>query len=228
MNMVEKVTDQIKEIIKEAVRACIDKEEFNIKHFPEIVVEVPRERAHGDFASNIAMLLTKQTKKNPRLIAQAIVDKADYEGTYVESVEIAGPGFINFHLNNMWLYKTVEIVYNQKENYGKVDIGKGKRVMVEFVSANPTGPMHMGNARGAALGDSLASILEAAGYNVTREFYINDAGNQIDKFGKSLEYQGQDIIDHMKEFIDKEKDKYLDTPSEDRRQVFIKYALKRR
>lgn len=244
MNMVQKVTDQIKEIIKEAIKACINKGELNIEEIPQIVVEVPREKSHGDFATNIAMLLTKQMNKNPRLIAQAIVDKADYEGTYVESIEIAGPGFINFRLNNLWLYKTVEIIHNETESYGKVDIGKGKKVMVEFVSANPTGPMHMGNARGAALGDSLASVLQAAGYDVTREFYINDAGNQIDKFGKSLEvrylqllghdmklpedgYQGQDIIDHMKAFIEQEGDKYLDVSSEDRQEVFIRYALKK-
>lgn len=244
MNMVEKVTDQIKEIIGEAINACIQKGEFDLKEVPEIVVEVPREKVHGDFATNIAMVLTKKLKRNPRLIAQAIVDNANYEGTYIENIEIAGPGFINFRLNNLWLYKTVEIIHNEREDYGRVNIGGGKKVIVEFVSANPTGPMHMGNARGAALGDSLASVLEAAGYDVTREFYINDAGNQIEKFGKSLEarylqllgqdaelpeggYQGQDIIDHMKELIEKEGDKYLDVPSEERREVFTQYALKK-
>lgn len=244
MNMVEKVTDQIKEIIGEAINACIQKGEFDLKEVPEIVVEVPREKVHGDFATNIAMVLTKKLKRNPRLIAQAIVDNANYEGTYIENIEIAGPGFINFRLNNLWLYKTVEIIHNEREDYGRVNIGGGKKVIVEFVSANPTGPMHMGNARGAALGDSLASVLEAAGYDVTREFYINDAGNQIEKFGKSLEarylqllgqdaelpeggYQGQDIIDHMKELIEKEGDKYLDVSSEERREVFTQYALKK-
>ena len=172
------------------------------------------------------------------------MENADYEGTYVDSMEIAGPGFINFRLNNLWLYKTVEIIHNEKEDYGRVNIGQGKKVMVEFVSANPTGPMHMGNARGAALGDSLAAVLDAAGYDVTREFYINDAGNQVEKFGKSLEarylqlfgldaevpeggYQGEDLIDLMKELKERDGDKYLDMDSEERQQVFIRYALKK-
>ncbi len=245
MNMVEKVTEQIKDIIREAIQTCIEKGEFNnIGEMPEVIVEVPREKAHGDFATNVAMTMTKQLKKDPRSIARAIVHRADYEGTYVKGIEIAGPGFINFRLNNLWLYKTVEIIHNETENYGKVDIGKGQKVMVEFVSANPTGPMHMGNARGAALGDSLAAVLKAAGYDVTREFYINDAGNQIDRFGKSLEarylqllgqdvefpedgYQGQDITDHMQELVKKEGDKYLIMSPEDRQEVFIRYALKR-
>lgn len=244
MNMVQKITDQIKEILSESIKTCVNKGILNIEEVPEIVVEVPREKAHGDFATNIAMVLTKQAKKNPHAIAQDIVKNADYEGTYIESMEIAGPGFINFRLNNMWLYKTVEIIHNENRDYGKVNIGNGKKVMVEFVSANPTGPMHMGNARGAALGDSLAAVLKAAGYNVTREFYINDAGNQIEKFGKSLEarylqllghdaelpeggYQGQDVIDHMRELIEKEGDKYLDVPSEERQKIFTEYALKK-
>jgi arginyl-tRNA synthetase len=190
------------------------------------------------------MMLVKQAKKSPLNIALDIVENADYEGTYVESMEVAGPGFINFKLNRLWLYKTVEIIHNEKKNYGRVDIGGGKKVMVEFVSANPTGPMHMGNARGAALGDTLAAVLEAAGYDVTREFYINDAGNQIEKFAKSLEarylqllgqqaelpeggYQGQDVIDHMKELIERDGDKYLDMAPEERQKIFAAYALKK-
>jgi arginyl-tRNA synthetase len=244
MNMVQKITDQIKEILIESINKCIKKGIFDLEEVPEIEVEVPRERAHGDFATNIAMMLAKQIKKSPQAIARDIVENADYDGTYVESMDTAGPGFINFKLNRHWLYKTVEIIHNEKKNYGKVDIGNGKKVMVEFVSANPTGPMHMGNARGAALGDSLAAILEAAGYDVTREFYINDAGNQIEKFAKSLEarylqllgkqaevpeggYQGQDVIDHMKELIDRDGDKYLDMASEERQKIFAAYALKK-
>ncbi|NLX87254.1 MAG: arginine--tRNA ligase, partial [Clostridiales bacterium] len=187
MNMVQKITEQIREIVGESVKGCIDKGILNIENIPEIQVEIPREREHGDFSTNIAMVLAKQAKKSPVAVARDIVENADYEGTYVDSMEIAGPGFINFRLNNLWLYKTVEIIHNENEDYGRVNIGQGKKVMVEFVSANPTGPMHMGNARGAALGDSLAAVLDAAGYDVTREFYINDAGNQVEKFGKSLE-----------------------------------------
>ena len=244
MNMVQKITEQIREIVNESVKGCINKGVLNIDSIPEIQVETPREREHGDFSTNISMVLAKQAKKNPVAIARDIVENADYEGTYVESMEIAGPGFINFKLNNLWLYKTVEIIHNQKENYGRVDVGKGKKAMVEFVSANPTGPMHMGNARGAALGDSLAAVLEAAGYEVTREFYINDAGNQIEKFGKSLEarylqlfgqksevpeggYQGEDLIDLMKELKEKDGDKHLQLESSKRQELFTEYALKK-
>ncbi|MGI6697468.1 MAG: arginine--tRNA ligase [Clostridia bacterium] len=244
MNMVQKITEQIREIVGESVKGCIDKGILNIEDIPEIQVEIPREREHGDFSTNIAMVLAKQAKKNPVAVARDIVENADYEGTYVDSMEIAGPGFINFRLNNLWLYKTVEIIHNEKEDYGRVNIGQGKKVMVEFVSANPTGPMHMGNARGAALGDSLAAVLDAAGYDVTREFYINDAGNQVEKFGKSLEarylqlfgldaevpeggYQGEDLVDLMKELKERDGDKYLDMDSEERQQVFIRYALKK-
>ncbi len=244
MNMVQKITEQIREIVGESVKGCIDKGILNIEDIPEIQVEIPREREHGDFSTNIAMVLAKQAKKNPVAVARDIVENADYEGTYVDSMEIAGPGFINFRLNNLWLYKTVEIIHNEKENYGRVNIGQGKKVMVEFVSANPTGPRHMGNARGAALGDSLAAVLDAAGYDVTREFYINDAGNQVEKFGKSLEarylqlfgldaevpeggYQGEDLVDLMKELKERDGDKYLDMDSEERQQVFIRYALKK-
>ncbi len=244
MNMVQKITEQIREIVGESVKGCIDKGILNIEDIPEIQVEIPREREHGDFSTNIAMVLAKQAKKNPVAVARDIVENADYEGTYVDSMEIAGPGFINFRLNNLWLYKTVEIIHNEKEDYGRVNIGQGKKVMVEFVSANPTGPMHMGNARGAALGDSLAAVLDAAGYDVPREFYINDAGNQVEKFGKSLEarylqlfgldaevpeggYQGEDLVDLMKELKERDGDKYLDMDSEERQQVFIRYALKK-
>jgi arginyl-tRNA synthetase len=244
MNMVQKITEQIREIVGESVKGCIDKGILNIENIPEIQVEIPREREHGDFSTNIAMVLAKQAKKSPVAVARDIVENADYEGTYVDSMEIAGPGFINFRLNNLWLYKTVEIIHNEKEDYGRVNIGQGKKVMVEFVSANPTGPMHMGNARGAALGDSLAAVLDAAGYDVTREFYINDAGNQVEKFGKSLEarylqlfgldaevpeggYQGEDLVDLMKELKERDGDKYLDMDSEERQQVFIRYALKK-
>jgi arginyl-tRNA synthetase len=242
--MVQKITEQIREIVNESVKGCINKGIFNADNIPEIQVEIPRDRDHGDFSTNIAMMLAKQAKKNPVAVARDIVENADYEGTYVERMEIAGPGFINFRLNNLWLYKTVEIIHNQKENYGRVNIGKGRKAMVEFVSANPTGPMHMGNARGAALGDSLAAVLDAAGYQVTREFYINDAGNQIEKFGKSLEarylqlfgheaevpeggYQGDDIIDLVKELKERDGDKYLQTGTEERQEIFTQYALKK-
>jgi len=168
----------------------------------------------------------------------------DLSNTYIDRVEAAGPGFINFFLTNAWLYDVLKVIQKEKENYGNLDIGRGQKVMVEFVSANPTGPLHMGNARGGALGDCIASVLEKAGYDVTREFYINDAGNQIEKFGISLEaryiqllkgedavefpedgYHGEDIIDHMKAYIEENGDNLLYVDSEERRKTLVEYAL---
>lgn len=210
-----------------------------------IRLEVPKDKTHGDFACNVAMVLAKPMKKAPRMIAEALVSHLE-ENENVDKVEIAGAGFINFYLTNDWLYKTMEAIENEGEEYGKVNIGNGKKVMVEFVSANPTGPMHMGNARGGALGDCLASVLEYAGYDVTREFYINDAGNQIEKFGNSLNaryiqqlkgedaiefpedgYQGGDIIDHAKAFIEIHGDKYLECDEAERKQALVDYALEK-
>ena len=157
-------------------------------------------------------------------------------------IELADPGFLNFFVSSDWFSGTVNAVLKEKENYGKTDDGKGKRVLVEFVSANPTGPMHIGNARGGALGDCLASLLQYAGYYVEREFYINDAGNQINKFALSLDiryrqhfgdpvempedsYHGQDIIDHAENFAKEYGDKYLKASEEERRQALVNYAL---
>ena len=209
-----------------------------------VEIEVPKEKEHGDFSVNIAMKLTKILKKNPRETAQNIVDNINKEGTYIEKIEIAGPGFINFYLSDNWLYDGIRYAESLGENFGRTTIGQGKKVMVEFVSANPTGPMHMGNARGGALGDSLASVLEWAGYDVTREFYINDAGAQIEKFGKSLEaryiqlingensiefpqdgYQGNDIKVHAKNYYDENGDKLMSLSSEERKNALVEYAL---
>jgi len=237
---------QITKVIKQALQKAVETGNLPEIEVNEINLEVPREKQHGDFATNIAMQITRQAKKAPRQIAEDLINHMNLEGTFIEKVEVAGPGFINFYLKNLWLYEVIPAIEAEGEDYGKVNIGNGQKVMVEFVSANPTGPMHMGNARGGALGDCLASVLEWAGYNVTREFYINDAGNQIEKFGRSLEaryiqllkgedavpfpedgYHGEDIIDHMKEFIQLEGDKYLNVPSEERRQVLVKYALEK-
>jgi len=237
---------QITKVIKQALQKAVETGNLPEIEVNEINLEVPREKQHGDFATNIAMQITRQAKKAPRQIAEDLINHMNLEGIFIEKVEVAGPGFINFYLKNLWLYEVIPAIEAEGEDYGKVNIGNGQKVMVEFVSANPTGPMHMGNARGGALGDCLASVLEWAGYNVTREFYINDAGNQIEKFGRSLEaryiqllkgedavpfpedgYHGEDIIDHMKEFIQLEGDKYLNVPSEERRQVLVKYALEK-
>ena len=180
---------------------------------------------------------------NPRQIAQLIVDNFIYEGTFVERIEIAGPGFINFTLDHKWLYQVLPMVQEEDKLFGSSDTGQGLKVQVEFVSANPTGLLHMGNARGAAIGDSLANLLARAGYQVTREFYINDAGNQIENFGKSLEarylqhlgqdvpfpeegYHGEDIIDTVKRIIADLGDEYLSLEPEERRNKLIGIALK--
>ena len=241
---IENLQNSIKESIKKALEKAMKEQAFTIEEIPEIILEVPREKAHGDFATNIAMQLTKQAKKPPRVIAQAIVDNMDTQGTYIQNTTIAGPGFINFQLENSWLVEVLKEIDAKRENYGKIQIGQGKTVNVEFISANPTGPMHMGNARGGALGDSLAEILKAAGYEVTKEFYINDAGNQIEKFGQSLEarylellgqdaevpeggYQGEDIVQHMRNFIELQGDKYLQEEPQVRRKACIDYALQK-
>ena len=209
---------------------------------PQFLVEVPRETDHGDFATNLAMLLAKPAKMAPRKIAEAIVHNLDLKGTRVERVEIAGPGFINFYLKPAWVLDALNQIDVQNENYGRINLGQGKKVQVEFVSANPTGLLHMGNARGAALGDTLASVLDFAGYDVEREFYINDAGNQIEHFGRSLEaryfqflgrdaivpeegYHGQDVLDTVKRFTAQYGDKYLEADPEARLLALVKFAL---
>lgn len=241
MNTIEK---NIMMGIKNALLKAKEQGQISFEKIPDFILEVPREKSHGDFATNIAMQLTKQAKKNPRVIAQTIIENIDTQGTYIHKIEIAGPGFINFKLDTTWLYDVLRDIEEKKNSYGRINLGQGKRVNVEFVSANPTGPMHMGNGRGGALGDSIAAILEMAGYEVTREFYINDAGNQIEKFGQSLEarylqlhgqeaeipeggYQGEDITEHMREFIELEGDSYLNADPQTRRTALIDYALKK-
>jgi len=242
--MVEKVSSGIKESVKNAIEAAIQRGELNISAVPEIMLEEPREKEHGDFATNAAMVLAKEAKKAPRQIAEVIVKNLSKENTYIDKVEVAGPGFINFKLKHEWLYHTLELIEKEKECYGKVNIGHGKRVQVEFVSANPTGPMHIGNARGGAIGDTLGEVLKWAGYYVEKEFYINDAGNQIDKFGKSLEarylqtfgmdvevpeggYLGQDIVEHAENFKEIYGDKYLNASPEERQKALVEYALEK-
>ncbi len=211
----------------------------------KIQLEIPKDEQHGDFACNIAMLLAKALRMPPRKIAEAIAEGIETGGE-IEKVEVAGAGFINFYLSNSRLYDVIREIEEKGSDYGRIEMGKGKKVMVEFVSANPTGPMHMGNARGGALGDCMASVLEYAGYDVTREFYVNDAGNQIEKFGKSLEaryiqqlkgedaiefpedgYHGDDITEHAKAFIEIEGDKYLEASSEERKAALVGYALEK-
>lgn len=240
------INKEIKKQIEATLKSAFEKCGFPCD-FPEgYVIEKPREKAHGDFSANIAMTLTKAVKKAPRVIAQELTDNMDFSGTFIEKAEIAGPGFINFFLNGLQRAETVRTVMLEKEDYGKSENLKGNKIMVEFVSANPTGPMHMGNARGGALGDSLAAVLEASGADVTREFYLNDAGAQIVKLAKSLNarfmqhfmgedavefpedgYHGNDIKEHMENFIAETGDKYLNVSEDERKKVITDYVLEK-
>lgn len=243
MNIVENIKALIVTKITEAAEKAKEMGEISFDSLPDFVLEVPRERTYGDFATNLAMLLAKPAKKNPREIAGVIIKQFDLKASPIGKIEIAGPGFINFHLNNDWVYEVLPVIFKMADQYGHTNVGKGKKVQVEFVSANPTGLLHMGNARGAALGDSIAALLQTAGFDVTREFYINDAGNQIENFGKSLEaryfqclgknvempedgYQGEDIKDTVKGFIEKHGHELFNLDEKERRSILVDYALK--
>ncbi|WP_003542708.1 arginine--tRNA ligase [Desulfotomaculum nigrificans] len=241
--LVETIRATLAAALEKAIAKAVDEGAINPVETPEIVIEVPREKEHGDFATNLAMQLARSAKMAPRKIAEAVVENLDLAGTRVARVEIAGPGFINFYLEPSWVYDVVPLIVQEDRNYGRVELGNGRKVQVEFVSANPTGLLHMGNARGAALGDSLAAILDFAGYRVSREYYINDAGNQIENFGRSLEvrylqqlgqdipmpeegYHGEDIIDTVKGYLNKHGDGLVNVDSATRRQTLAAYALK--
>ncbi len=240
--IVKETRESIKSLIMSAAKMAIANGELNEAELSDFNVEVPADRSHGDFAVNAALVWTKAFRTNPRMIAEKIVANCSFDGTYIEKAEIAGPGFINLFLADKYYAAIVNDVLSKGENYGRSDMGAGKKVMVEFVSANPTGPMHIGNARGGALGDCLAAVLDMAGYDVTREFYVNDAGNQIAKFGASLEarylqifkpetefpedgYHGADIIERAGEFAKIYGDSYLSKSEEERRQALVDYAL---
>jgi arginyl-tRNA synthetase len=242
VSLYEKIKDTIYQQLEEAAARAQNKGELNFDQLPPFVLEEPRERQHGDLATNLAMLLSKQARRAPRDIANIIIGNLNTEGTWINSCEIAGPGFINFRLDPNWLTGVIPEVISQGEKYGFVNIGQGEKVQVEFVSANPTGLLHMGNARGAALGDSLASLLAMAGYEVSREFYINDAGNQIHNFALSLEaryfqqlghdvpfpeagYHGEDLIETVKKIIEQHGDQYVQMQEELRREALVRYAL---
>lgn len=242
INTINNAKNEVKEIIMNALGRLISEDRLPAEPIPAFIVEIPADKNHGDFSCNAALVSSKAFKQNPRNIAAMIAESAVLDGTLFEKVEVAGPGFMNFFVGAAWFTDTVKAVLDEKEDYGKTDDGHGKRVLVEFVSANPTGPMHIGNARGGALGDCLASLLQYAGYYVEREFYINDAGNQINKFALSLDlryrqhfgdniempedsYHGQDIIDHAEAFARLYGDKYMKVSEEERRQALVDYAL---
>jgi arginyl-tRNA synthetase len=243
-NLVALAENQLKEAILSAMGAAVAAGELPAEPVPAFGIEVPADRAHGDLSANAAMVSAKAFRLPPRKIAEIIKSHIILDGTVLESVEVAGPGFLNFKLSPAFYAGVVKDVLEQADNYGRSSYGNGKKVMVEFVSANPTGPMHMGNARGGALGDCLASVLDAAGYDVWREFYVNDAGNQIEKFGISLEarylqyykgedavefpedaYHGDDIKEHAKGFAAIYGDKYLNADPQERREALVNYAL---
>ena len=185
-NAVNEAKNQVSEVIMEALGRLTGSGKIPAEPLPPFQVTIPADSSHGDFSANVALVSAKTLKSNPRAVAQMIAEAAELAGTAFDKVEVAGPGFLNFFVGNVWFADVVRNAVKLGRDYGKTDLGKGKRMLVEFVSANPTGPMHIGNARGGAIGDCLSSLLAEAGYEVSREFYINDAGNQVEKFGKSL------------------------------------------
>ena len=188
MSLIVKQTQlELREKILDALGRAIANGELPAEPIPDFIIEKPSNSANGDFSTNVAMAGAKAFKKAPRIISENIVNNLDLEGSLFDRAEIAGPGFINFFLSQQYYTEILKDIAAKGEDYGKSDYGKNKKVIVEFVSANPTGPMHIGNARGGAIGDCLAAVLDYAGYNVSREFYVNDAGNQIEKFATSLE-----------------------------------------
>lgn len=240
--IVKKAEQQIYDIIKAALTKAQANGELPEGDIPEFKVEVPADRTHGDYSTNAAMVSARVFRNAPMKIATALCSNAELEGTYFNKIEAAGAGFINFTLDASY-YADILLDVEEKGNmYGHSEMGKGKSALVEFVSANPTGPMHIGNARGGAMGDCLAEILAWAGYHSEREFYVNDGGNQIEKFGLSLDvryqqhmgaeiempedaYHGQDIIDHAAKFAEIHGDKYMSASQEERRNALVEYAL---
>ncbi len=239
MNAVEQIQQKVKEALHQAVLKAALVEESTM---PQVLLETPRNKENGDYATNIAMQLTKLAKKPPRVIAEAIIEAIDKESASIEKIEVAGPGFINITLNKDYLQEVVKTVLLQGAEYGRTNSGNGERIQVEFVSANPTGDLHLGHARGASVGDSLCNVLDFAGYDVEREYYINDAGNQIDNLARSVEaryfqalgedvdmptdgYHGKDIIGIGKTLVEKYGDQYKNVTAQERYDFFRSYGL---
>ena len=242
--LVKQTELELKEKIMDALGRAVADGVLDEAPLPAFIIEVPKERQNGDYSTNVAMAGAKAFHKAPRVIAQAIVDRLDLADTVFDRAEIAGPGFMNFRLGGKWFADTVSGIETAGEKYGENDTLAGRKYMVEFVSANPTGPMHMGNARGGVLGDTLASVLQKSGADVWREFYVNDAGNQIEKFAKSLEaryfqiikgedavefpedgYHGDDIRELAQAFYENEGDKYLDCDEKTRHDALAQFGL---
>ena len=235
-----KIELSLKEAFKEAMISCGFVEDYDVE---KITIEIPKEKTHGDYATNIAMQLTKLLRKNPRIIAEELIQSVNKEKANIETIQIAGPGFINMFMKKDAMTSIIKEVLEEQENFGQSDAGKGVKYNVEFVSANPTGDLHLGHAKGAAVGDSICRIMEAAGYDVTREYYINDAGNQIynlalslnaryrEAFGLDFElpedgYHGNDIKDIAKRIKEEVGDQYLNAPVDETIAFFRKEGTK--
>ena len=244
MNMIQNAKDQVLDLTVSAYQKAAAEGLLPQDAAVTPSVEIPKDTANGDYTTTFCLAAAKALKKNPRQVARILMDHMDLSGSYFTSVEMAGPGFLNFRLGNKWFRDTVACVEQEGAAYGCNDALKGQKIMVEFVSANPTGPMHMGNARGGVLGDTLASVLQKSGADVWREFYVNDAGNQIEKFAKSLEarylqiikgedavefpedgYHGDDIRELARAFYDREGEKYLDCDQKTRHDALARFGL---
>ena len=243
-NLIEEAKLAVGELLEKAYNKALAAGELPEGGLPAGNVEIPKDVKNGDWAANHAMAGAKTLKLPPRKIAEALCANIDLTDSYFSAVEIAGPGFLNFRLGDKWFAEVIAAVRGEGKDYGCSNEGRGERVMVEFVSANPTGPMTIGNARGGVLGDALASVMQRAGYNVWREFYVNDAGNQVDLFGKSIEarylqlikgedavefpengYHGDDICALAKLIRERDGEKYLDMPSDERCKAFVDFGL---
>ena len=243
-NMIQKAKQQVTELVTAAYLAAAEKGELPAGLTLNGSVEIPKDTANGDYAANYAMASAKLMRMPPRKVAETLIANMKLDGSWFESVDVAGPGFMNFRMGSKWYSDVLKNVAEEGDSFCNCNIGEGKKLMVEFVSANPTGPMHMGNARGGVLGDALASVLSRAGYDVWREFYVNDAGNQIDKFALSLDiryqqiykgadapelpedsYHGEDIAVRAREFAEVYGDKYISESEEVRRKALVDFAL---
>jgi arginyl-tRNA synthetase len=240
MNIVEQVQNKLKQEIKDAViKAQLATED----QIPDVILETPKDKSHGDYSTNMAMQLARVAKKAPRVVAEALIEHFDVTKASIDKLEIAGPGFINFYMNNRYLTDLIPAVLEAGDKYGETTVGANQKIQVEFVSANPTGDLHLGHARGAAVGDSLCNVLAKAGYDVSREYYINDAGNQINNLARSVEaryfqalgldrempedgYHGEDIIGIGQKLAAEFGEKYVEVDEQERFNFFREYGLK--
>src|SRR5262245_25338623 len=180
--------EKIVKILQDTLHACIREGLLSLEEAPEISVEKPAAKAHGDFSTNLSLVLASRVKRKPREVAEVVIRHLQDPGHVIEKSEIAGPGFINFTLSDSAYQEALREILKEKEGYGRIELGRGKRVLIEYVSANPTGPLHIGHGRNAVVGDTLARVLSAAGFQVSKEFYVNDHGVQIQTLGRSVLY----------------------------------------